>query len=299
MLKYRLTFGPLLIIALVAVIWLDEFLQAQTRGSLGLDNGIPGLVLIPIMAAAVVVACREIAPIFHALDTRASKRVLTAAALLGLATSAFTPDTIASFSGVAITCTAAAIVLVGAMLFYSRHKTTEGVVAATSAALTAFVYLGVMFGFLFVLRKEFTAWHVLAILAVTKAYDIGAYFTGRAIGRHKLIPWLSPGKTWEGLAGGLVLAAAVAAAASAIATAAAGQQPPGAGIGPLRAAALGLIIGLVGQAGDLVASVLKRDAGVKDYAKTLPGFGGVLDVIDSPLLVAPIAYWLLVLDSAA
>lgn len=294
MLKHRLTLGPILIALLVAAIWLDEFLQTRTIGALGFERGIPGLIIIPIMATAVIAACQEIAPIFRALDTRASKRVLTAAALLGLATSAFTPDTVASFSGVAITCSAAAIVLVGAMLFYSRDKSTEGVVAATSATLTAFVYIGVMFGFLFVLRKEFSAWHVLAILLVTKSYDIGAYFTGRAIGKHKLIPWLSPGKTWEGLAGGLVLAAIIAVATNATATAAAPEHA----VSVTQAALLGLTLGLVGQAGDLVASVFKRDAGVKDYAKTLPGFGGVLDVIDSPLLVAPIAYWLLVLFTA-
>jgi len=53
------------------------------------------------------------------------------------------------------------------------------------------------------------------------------------------------------------------------------------------------VLGLVGQAGDLIASVFKRDAGVKDYSKLLPGFGGIMDVLDSPLLVAPVAFWVL------
>ncbi len=291
MLKHRLLLGPPLIIILVAVLWLDEVIRNSTVGALGLERGIPGVLMLPLMTAATIFACREIAPIFKALDTLASKRVLTAAALLGLFTSALTPNQIGSFSGVAITCTSAVAVLVGAVLFYSRQKTTEGVVAATAAALTAFVYLGLLFGFLFVLRKEFTAWHVLAILLVTKSYDIGAFFTGRAYGKHKLIPWLSPGKTWEGLAGGVALAIAVAVAANATARAIA----PDAALSHSDAAVTGLALALVGQAGDLLASVFKRDAGVKDYATTLPGFGGVLDIIDSPLLVAPVAYWLFVL----
>lgn len=291
MLKYRLLLGPVLVLGLVATLWLDEVLQDRTQGRFGLDGGIPGIAMLPVMAVAVVFASQEIAPIFRALDTRASKRVLTAAALLGLFTSALTPDTIATFSGVAITCTSATAVLIGAMLIYSRTRSAEGVVAATAAALTAFVYLGLMFGFLFVLRKQFTAWHVLAILAITKSYDIGAYFTGRAIGKHKLIPWLSPGKTWEGLAGGLATATLIAVAADAIAAPLHVPATPTLA----QAAVLGLILGLVGQAGDLVASIFKRDAGVKDYAATLPGFGGVMDVIDSPLLVAPVAYWLLTL----
>ncbi len=288
-------FGPLLVLAVVAAVWLDELIQNATVGWFNLERGLPGVLVLPVLVAAVVLATREIAPIFRAVETRASKRVLTASALLGLFATAFTPQQVAAFSGVSIVCTSAIVVLVGAMLFYSRHKTTEGVVAATAAALTMFVYLGLLLGFLFLLRKEFSGWHLLAIVLVTKSYDIGAYATGRAVGKHKLIPWLSPGKTWEGLAGGAALAALVALAVNAAAQAAGAVT----GLTSWQAALIGLLLGLVGQMGDLVASVFKRDAGVKDYSKTLPGFGGVMDVLDSPLLVAPVAYWMLVSMSSA
>jgi phosphatidate cytidylyltransferase len=289
MLKHRLMLGPPLIVALVAVVWIDQVIQRHTVGWFGLERGVPGVLILPVLVAAAVFAVQEIAPIFRAIETRASKRVLSASALAGLFATALTPTEVAAFSGVAIVCTSAIIVLTGAMLFYSRHKTTEGVVAATSAAMAMFVYLGLLLGFLFLLRKEFTGWHLLAILLVTKSYDIGAFTTGRAIGRHKLIPWLSPNKTWEGLAGGAVLALLVAVGLNA-ACSAAGVDT---GLGHGQSVVLGLLLGLVGQGGDLVASAFKRDAGVKDYSATLPGFGGVMDVLDSPLLVAPVAFWLL------
>ncbi|MEL7238219.1 MAG: phosphatidate cytidylyltransferase, partial [Planctomycetota bacterium] len=106
--------------------------------------------------------------------------------------------------------------------------------------------------------------------------------TGKSLGKHKLIPFLSPGKTWEGLAGGVVTAALVGAACA-----------PGLDLLTWwKGAIFGAVIGVVGQAGDLLESLMKRDADVKDSSQLLPGFGGVLDVIDSPLVAAPVAYLL-------
>ncbi|MBZ0170745.1 MAG: phosphatidate cytidylyltransferase, partial [Phycisphaerales bacterium] len=103
-----------------------------------------------------------------------------------------------------------------------------------------------------------------------------------------------PGKTWEGLLGAVVFAAVLGAAGAVLLRWAGVAEAPdwvwGAGLGALFAC--------IGQAGDLVASVLKRDAGVKDAGGTVPGFGGVLDVIDSLLLAPPVAYWLLPLAAA-
>jgi phosphatidate cytidylyltransferase len=169
--------------------------------------------------------------------------------------------------------------------------------AASGAAAFAFIYLGLLAGFLLALRRDQSAWAILGVLLIIKSCDIGAYFTGRAIGRHKLIPWLSPGKTWEGLLGGAALSAAVGVGVAWVARSL--ELPEHAR--PLAfsqmsfglAALIGVAFGLVGQAGDLFESVLKRDAGMKDSGRSLPGFGGVLDVADSVLLVAPIAYWVL------
>jgi phosphatidate cytidylyltransferase len=149
-----------------------------------------------------------------------------------------------------------------------------------------------MFGFLLALRREHSAWVVAGIVLVTKSCDTGAYFTGRAIGRHKMIPWLSPGKTWEGLAGGMITAALVAIGGVALYRHFAGESGVGA-IPFWNAAIIGALFAVSGQAGDLLESVFKRDAGVKDSGRTIPGMGGVLDVLDSILLTAPVAFWLL------
>ncbi len=114
------------------------------------------------------------------------------------------------------------------------------------------------------------AWVLLSALAIVVAADIGAYFAGRAFGRVKLAPQVSPGKTWEGVIGGLLASAAVAwAAAEWLGWSV--QQ-----ILPLAIAAAGLSV-----VGDLLESKMKRQAGVKDSGHMFPGHGGVLDRIDS------------------
>jgi phosphatidate cytidylyltransferase len=144
-----------------------------------------------------------------------------------------------------------------------------------------------MFGFVLAIRRHHSVWLLLWIVLTTKSSDIGAFATGKAMGRHKLILWLSPGKTWEGLIGGVVLSAAVGAAGLWVL----GHWPSEAVPAPWTGAFAGVLFGLTGVVGDLIASLFKRDAGLKDAGQVLPGFGGVLDVLDSALLVAPVAFW--------
>jgi phosphatidate cytidylyltransferase len=118
---------------------------------------------------------------------------------------------------------------------------------------------------------------------VTKAADIGAYFTGRLIGRHHMSPVISPKKTWEGLAGGVVLSVVVACALNRLVAPLLG--------GDLSASLFGIAVGLAGVLGDLAESLIKRDRRRKDASQRVPGFGGVLDVVDSVLFAAPVAYW--------
>src|SRR5262249_33660548 len=127
-----------------------------------------------------------------------------------------------------------------------------------------------------------TTFVVLAILLMVKSTDIGAYFGGRAFGKHKLIPWLSPGKTWEGVGFGLLTAGVVGIFCS----------PEIPDFPWWKGFIFGVIIGGIGQLGDLLESLMKRDAEVKDSGRLVPGFGGILDIIDSPLLAAPFAYLL-------
>jgi phosphatidate cytidylyltransferase len=146
----------------------------------------------------------------------------------------------------------------------------------------AAAYLGVLPSFLLQLRwlgPDAGTYIALAIF-VPKIGDVGAYFTGRFLGRHKMTPLLSPKKTWEGFGGGLC-----ASVGTAFLPALWLEHHP-----PLFAVGFGLTVGLAGVLGDLAESVLKRDAGTKDAAKSIPGFGGVLDVIDSVLFAAPVAY---------
>jgi phosphatidate cytidylyltransferase len=118
---------------------------------------------------------------------------------------------------------------------------------------------------------------------VPKACDIGAYFTGRLLGRHPMAPVLSPKKTWEGFAGGMVTAVLVAIGLSRLGTRL--QDSYWLAIG------FGLTVGLAGVLGDLGESLIKRDCQRKDAAQSVPGFGGVLDVVDSVVFAAPVVYW--------
>lgn len=295
MLRHRLLLGPVLIAALFGVFWLDAALQGAPIPSalrpvfLGREAFPPGVAMFLLALAISPLASYELVNILRANGVTASKRATWFATALGLAVSCVIPVDIAGSLGAAMVASVAAFVLVASLMFYSRKKTVEGVVAAAGGTLFAFAYLGLLFGFLLAIRREHSAWVVLAILLITKSCDIGAYFTGRAIGRHKLIPWLSPGKTWEGLLGGVALATALGVLAAWLS----GKVDT---ITPYllwQGAAIGATLALVGQLGDLLASLLKRDAGLKDSSSVLPGFGGVLDVIDSPLLAGPAAFWML------
>ena len=128
-------------------------------------------------------------------------------------------------------------------------------------------------------------------LLLTWASDIGAYAVGRSIGRHKLIPSVSPGKSVEGAVGGL--ATSIVVAWLYIAFLLHPATSLGLKGGVLGAMLFGAIISAVAQLGDLTESLLKREAGVKDSSALLPGHGGVLDRVDSLLFVLPVAYVLL------
>lgn len=128
-------------------------------------------------------------------------------------------------------------------------------------------------------------WQLLWLVAIVAAADTGAYFCGRAFGRHKLAPSISPGKTIEGLLGGLVLAAIAGATGAWLA-----------GFEPLGFALVGVSVGLISVVGDLSVSAFKRNAGLKDSGWVLPGHGGVLDRIDGLLPALPLFLLLLLVQ---
>jgi len=154
-------------------------------------------------------------------------------------------------------------------------------VAAVIAVWTALVLLYQTHG----------VWMLVSLMALVWCADVAAYFTGRAFGRHKLVPGVSPGKTWEGAAGGVLAAVAWTWASMRF------DGSFGAALSERHALPVALVLAALLAAlsivGDLYESLLKRRAGVKDSSALLPGHGGVLDRIDALLPVAPAAYCLL------
>jgi phosphatidate cytidylyltransferase len=155
-----------------------------------------------------------------------------------------------------------------------------------AATLHGVVYVGVLCGFLIGLKRleppELGSRFLTFFFIVIMAGDVAAYFVGRAFGRHKLAPLVSPGKTIEGAVGNVVgsLAAAVAVHY--------GLFPA---LPLAHALVLAVVMNIIGQLGDLYESLLKRGAGTKDAAAVLPGHGGLLDRLDSLLFNAPVLYY--------
>ena len=208
--KYRLITGPLLVIAFLALVCLDDRLDTVQltgfwRDLFGGRDHLPrGLVLFGLSLVIAPLAAVELTAIFRA-DGIATRQWLTVlAAELGLIVSYSTPYDAHTTTVIAVVSTALVFMFALALFTFSRHQNVEGVAAAAGAVMFAMVYLGLMLGFLLALRRGHSAWWIVGVILITKACDSGAYFTGRAVGRRKMIPWLSPGKTWEGLAGGLI-----------------------------------------------------------------------------------------------
>jgi phosphatidate cytidylyltransferase len=173
---------------------------------------------------------------------------------------------------------------------------TRKPLAAVATTVFGIAYTGGMLSFAYALRyhdyavgQRAGAALVLLPFVLTWTSDIGAYLVGRAIGRHKLIPSISPGKTIEGAVGALVLCAVVAWFYVG------GVLRPNAHLSltPVATIAFGLIVSVAVQVGDLAESMLKREAGVKDSSRILPGHGGILDRFDGLIFGLPVAYLLL------
>jgi len=198
-----------------------------------------------------------------------------------------------------------AFAVVGAAVLVVFRRTPEGALRDLGATCIPIFYIGFLASFAVQFRcgrdipADDGAWLLLIILLTTKASDIGAYFVGSTIGRRKLAPVLSPGKSIEGAIGGLIASGLAGAALTLVATdkgwvaslsdyAASDRQSLAA-----WAFVLGVLLSISGQIGDLVESGFKRDAGTKDSGDVLPRFGGILDLIDSPVLALPVAWFLL------
>ena len=174
--------------------------------------------------------------------------------------------------------------------FFSRSGTTG--ILAIATTLFGLMYVPWLLNFIqkiqfFMFRPPLEGTgkiYVLYFILVTKFSDTGAYCVGSLIGRHKMIPRISPGKTWEGFAGAIL----VSTAASLVFVRFLGDRMEG--MNWKHAVLLGVVLSLCAVVGDLIESLFKREAGVKDSGTFFPGIGGVLDLLDSLLFNAPIMY---------
>ncbi len=169
--------------------------------------------------------------------------------------------------------------------FLARDNTTA--IQAISTTLFGLMYVPWLLNFIqkinFFPRVE-GHYYLLYFVLITKFSDTGAYLVGSLIGRHKMIQRISPGKTWEGFAGAIL----VSTFASLIFVYFLGDRV--AGMGWKHAVILGVILSVSAVVGDLIESIFKREAGVKDSGRFFPGIGGILDLLDSLLFNAPIMY---------
>jgi phosphatidate cytidylyltransferase len=302
-LRYRLTYGPLMMAALLILLYLDYWIELKTQGWVvstkfhpPLQFGLAGVGLLLLMLILLPLAMTEMARLLTAENVR-PYRFLAGLGSGLLALHAFLTQ-FSWFQNIAASTLVFIIVLtmILAALRRAGGKHTQEAISHMAGTVLAMLYLGGLAWFLIALRVKHSmdqqrgfqgsTQAVVMILLVVKVCDIGAFFGGRAWGKHKLIPWLSPGKTWEGLGCGLAASAIVGLGCALL------WHKSLFTLTWYKALLFGVVIGGVGQMGDLLESLMKRDAQVKDSGNFIPGFGGLLDVIDSPLLAAPAAYLL-------
>lgn len=303
----RLFFGTLMILGLAALLVSEGFLDSRNWFLAAVN--VKGLGLTVLVALFVAAGCVELAKLARGKGLRPPMVVMmvtaTAVASVPVWAGALA-DWLAESSmfgngsvvGGAVTPAGITMVIVtvgllGGALWQGLRCGNEGALGNLGMLCFAVVYLGLGCSFVVRIRlfgagSESAAGqiaHIVTFLATVKSADIGAYLIGRKLGRHKWVPSISPAKTWEGFGGGVVLSMIVASLFGRVF-----------GImGLAQGLAFGMAVAVAGQLGDLLESMLKRDAGSKDSASLVPEFGGVLDILDSIVVAAPFAYGLLLL----
>jgi len=291
MLRTRVIVGALLIAGLVALASADSAVPTIWLGFMRLGPGAI-LVLLCVFAFAPVLAS-EFAALVTPATTGKHAWLHWIAISIGIISVAVAPSAIKPHLDLQIAMSGVFLIVLLCALCHLRTRQPAGFTARVGGVLLGYAAIGVPLGFWILLRHDRDAWTLAGAILCVKSADIGAYFTGTLIGRHRMIPWLSPGKSWEGFVGGVIMSAIVGAALGALSSsdAAANQLVDAVSIG--YGAFVAVVLGIIGTAGDLFESLLKRGAGVKDSGRILPGMGGLYDVFDSLLLAGPAAWWLL------
>jgi phosphatidate cytidylyltransferase len=186
-----------------------------------------------------------------------------------------------------------AVMIVACCLRVMRERAGSNRIETLIATIFGMVYVPFMMFFIvriLWLGETEVGGLMLAVwlLFAAKFCDVGALVVGTLIGRHKIAPSMSPGKTWEGAIGGVIIAAGMCAGLVAVFP----HHYP-ASFTPLVAGLAAIVPSIVSIVSDLIESVLKRMAGIKDSGRTIPGIGGAFDLVDSVILPAPVAYLIL------
>lgn len=275
MLKHRLVFGILMSVLFIAVVVFDGWLDGSITALADDDKPIQGTIFCLLLAMLAIPAQLELSKLAAAKNLKVFLPVSIISSIL-FATNRYLlqfinirPETYLIFLS--------AFVLFALLLYQYLFHSTSGLLANCGVSYFSILYLGLLSSFCINMRLEFGPWHLLMFIFVVKSADIGAYTVGSLCGKHKFAPKISPGKTWEGMAGAVALAIIVAIGFAVICDI----------MSWWFAIIFGACLACIGQVGDLVESMIKRDAEKKDSANKVPGFGGILDIIDSPLVAAP------------
>lgn len=291
MLLWRLTLGPLFIVGLMGILWAD----------LRFHDAAPLLWLMCI--GLCLRGVWELDQLFktRAFKTRFWPPALCTAAILSANwiphwVPSLSPDFVAigSLGPMVLAIGLSVMCLFGDVAY--RYREPGQAMETLGAELLMILYVGLLASLTIQLRwvgvPELGYTPFGSLIVVAKTGDIFAYFAGRLFGRSKLVPHISPGKTWAGFRGAVVGSVLISCLWFSLAVPA---WAPGYRVPPLWAAMLyGLLIGLAGLLGDLCESLIKRDVGKKDSSSLFPGFGGILDILDSVLFPGPLAFvlWL-------
>jgi phosphatidate cytidylyltransferase len=247
--------------------------------ALGITSVTPPWTLTALIAVLIGVASIEVARVLRTLGLRVHLDVLVGASVLTIVATHLD-----GYRGLAV---GVVLLLLGSLLRSLAQRERRDVVGTLGRTTLFGLWLGGLASFAVLLRAtESGAAAVLLVVIAAAAGDVFAYLVGSFAGRHRIAPSVSPNKTWEGLAGGVVAAAVAGAALAPFAIG---------GAGVLIGAVLGGAVALAAFLGDLAESLIKRDLGVKDLGAVLPGHGGVLDRVDGILFALPTGHLLLVL----
>ena len=304
MLSRRLFFGTLIIAVVVGLAGLDYsiYRYGLTKEIIWLPRGI---VLLPTYLVCLFLMTREVLRLLNA----AGLKPLASSVYLGtlfIAICCWVANVIQQFNlevleittsrggwqwAATASFTALLAVAGGVILAFAaemrRYSHPGGVMINLAGAVFTFAYLGLLSCFMIQLHMAYGIGAILSLVIVTKMCDTGAYTFGKLFGKYRITPRLSPGKTLEGAFGGFLFACAgswfwfdgvLFYYFNATPTPFLGW------------ATFGLAVALAGMAGDLAGSLIKRDSQMKDSGHAVPGFGGVLDIFDSLLMAAPVAY---------